>query len=112
MNEPASCSQACASMVKTDGKWLKIAFALIILTIVYNIVEAFVAVCTGYSAESIALVGFGFDSLLEVSAALLMLWRLIEQVRHHSDEVVEQAEARVHRFVGGYVSATSRLYCL
>lgn len=89
-----------ATLVASVGKWLKIAFALVILTIAYNIAEALVAVFTGYSAESIALVGFGFDSLLEVSAAFLMLWRLIEQLRHHSDEAIKEVETTVHRFVG------------
>ncbi len=94
------CSQSCGSERITHGKWLKIAFALVIMTIAYNIAEALVAVFTGYSAESIALVGFGFDSLLEVSAAILMLWRLIEQMRHNNDEAIEHAETAVHRFVG------------
>jgi len=93
--------QACASGgITQDPKWLKIAFALVILTILYNVVEAIIAVLTGYSSESIALVGFGFDSLLEVSAAVLMLWRLIEQVQHRNDDAVEHAETMVHRFVG------------
>ncbi|MBX2860298.1 MAG: cation transporter [Vampirovibrio sp.] len=95
------CNQPCGSTLKTETYWLKIAFILVGLTIVYNIAEAVIAVLTGYSAESIALVGFGFDSLIEVSAALMVLWRLIEQVKHQNDEAVEKAETIVHRFVGG-----------
>lgn len=95
------CGQAYASGgITQDPKWLKIAFVLVILTILYNVAEAVIAVLTGYSSESIALVGFGFDSLLEVSAAVLMLWRLIEQVKHQNDDAVEHAETTVHRFVG------------
>jgi divalent metal cation (Fe/Co/Zn/Cd) transporter len=100
MSKDSCCSQPFGSALKTDNQWLKIAFVLVILTIIYNVAEALVAVFTGYAVESIALVGFGFDSLLEVSAALLMLWRLIEQVRYQSAEAVERAETIVHRFVG------------
>jgi divalent metal cation (Fe/Co/Zn/Cd) transporter len=102
MTKDSCCTELCGSNsnFKPDPKWLKIAFALVSLTIVYNVLEAVLAVWTGEKAESIALVGFGVDSLIEVSAAFLMLWRLIEQVRHHNDEVVERAENRVHRFVG------------
>lgn len=101
MNDQACCNEACGSpRVTTNSKWLKIAFLLVGFTIFYNVAEAGVAVWAGEKAESIALVGFGFDSLIEVSAAAMMLWRLVEQVRHHSDEAVEQAEANVHRFVG------------
>jgi divalent metal cation (Fe/Co/Zn/Cd) transporter len=94
------CNSSCTSEKITNTKWLKIAVILVLLTITYNIAEAVIAVSTGYSVDSIALVGFGFDSLLEVSAAILMLWRLIEQLRHQNDEAVERAESLVHRFVG------------
>ena len=99
MND-SSCSQTCGSRLKTDNQWLKIAFILLILTVIYNVAEALIAVFTGYSADSVALLGFGFDSLLEISASLLMLWRLIEQMRYRSEEAVERAEASVHRFIG------------
>jgi divalent metal cation (Fe/Co/Zn/Cd) transporter len=46
------------------------------LTISWNLVEAFVAVGFGLAAGSIALVGFGFDSLIEVFAASVVIWEL------------------------------------
>lgn len=46
------------------------------LTIGWNLVEAFVAVGAGIVAGSIALVGFGFDSLIEVFAATVVVWEL------------------------------------
>ncbi len=46
------------------------------LTIGWNLVEAFVAVGFGIAAGSIALVGFGFDSLIEVFAATVVVWEL------------------------------------
>lgn len=44
-------------------------------TIGYNLLEAVVAVGAGLVAGSIALTGFGFDSLIEVTAAGALLWR-------------------------------------
>ncbi len=45
-------------------------------TIGWNLLEAFVAVGFGLAAGSIALVGFGFDSLIEVFAASVVIWEL------------------------------------
>ena len=46
------------------------------LTIGWNVVEGVVAVIAGLAAGSISLVGFGLDSGIEVSAALVLAWRL------------------------------------
>lgn len=45
-------------------------------TIGWNVVEAVVAVASGVVAGSIALVGFGVDSSIEVFSASVVLWRL------------------------------------
>jgi divalent metal cation (Fe/Co/Zn/Cd) transporter len=45
-------------------------------TIGYNSLEAVVAVVLGLWAGSIALVGFGLDSVIEVSSGAILLWRL------------------------------------
>jgi divalent metal cation (Fe/Co/Zn/Cd) transporter len=46
------------------------------LTIGWNSVECVGAVAAGIAAGSIALVGFGLDSLVEVFAGSVVLWRL------------------------------------
>ncbi|HYH07093.1 MAG TPA: cation transporter [Thermoanaerobaculia bacterium] len=46
------------------------------LTIAYNLLEGVLAVGAGVLAGSIALVGFGVDSGIEVFASLLLVWRL------------------------------------
>jgi divalent metal cation (Fe/Co/Zn/Cd) transporter len=45
-------------------------------TLAYNSLEGIVALIAGAIAGSIALTGFGLDSLIEVSASLTALWRL------------------------------------
>ena len=45
-------------------------------TIGYNCLEAILAIGAGVVAGSVALVGFGFDSVIEVGSSLAGLWRL------------------------------------
>lgn len=44
-------------------------------SVAYNVVEAVVAVTAGLAAGSVALVGFGLDSVVEVSSGLVILWQ-------------------------------------
>ncbi len=46
------------------------------LTVVWNVVEAVVAIIAGAAASSIALVSFGLDSTVEVMSALVIVWQL------------------------------------
>jgi divalent metal cation (Fe/Co/Zn/Cd) transporter len=81
-------------------RWLRIGQRLVIAALAYNIVEAVIALWAGADAESIALLGFGLDSIIETSAAGLLLWRLQVEGRGADRETVERTERRVHRFVG------------
>ncbi len=45
-------------------------------TVGWNVVEAFVAIGVGVVIGSVALVGFGVDSGIEVISAVALLWRL------------------------------------
>jgi divalent metal cation (Fe/Co/Zn/Cd) transporter len=45
-------------------------------TVGWNVVEAFVAIGAGLLAGSVALIGFGVDSGIEVISAVGLLWRL------------------------------------
>ena len=45
-------------------------------TISWNVAEAVVAIGAGIIAGSVALIGFGVDSSIEVISALGLLWRL------------------------------------
>ena len=44
-------------------------------TITYNVIEAAVALAAGTLASSIALIGFGLDSVIEVSSAAAVAWQ-------------------------------------
>jgi len=47
-------------------------------TVGWNLIEAAVALGAGLFAGSIALIGFGIDSLIETSSGAVLLWRLQE----------------------------------
>src|SRR5512146_310444 len=66
-------------------------------TIAWNSAEAIAALIAGFLAGSIALVGFGLDSVIEISSGAALLWRL----RAEADpERRENAERRALRLVG------------
>jgi divalent metal cation (Fe/Co/Zn/Cd) transporter len=44
-------------------------------TITYNVIEAVAALWAGGAADSSALIGFGLDSVIEVSSALALSWQ-------------------------------------
>lgn len=67
------------------------------ITIGYNVFEAVASLIVGLLAGSVALVGFGADSVIEVSASLAAQWRL--RVDHDADHRA-RAELTAHRIVG------------
>ncbi|MEU7113070.1 cation transporter [Streptomyces sp. NPDC046182] len=48
---------------------------LVAATITYNVIEAVVALTAGTLASSTALIGFGLDSVIEVSSAAAVAWQ-------------------------------------
>jgi divalent metal cation (Fe/Co/Zn/Cd) transporter len=74
------------------------------LTIGWMVLEAAVAVASGVSARSISLIAFGLDSLIELASAVVLIWRLVSELRSGSD-VAEQAESIARRIAGGLLFA-------
>ena len=71
------------------GQWLTYA------TLGYNTLEALVAVAAGLVASSVALIGFGIDSLIELTASLAGLWRLHADVDPVRRVTVERRALRL-----------------
>ena len=65
------------------------------LTIAWNVIEAVVAIGAGLAAGSLALVAFGFDSIIEVLSACVVVWQLRAELRHHYDEDRERRALRL-----------------
>jgi divalent metal cation (Fe/Co/Zn/Cd) transporter len=90
-NLVASLEERRAAAIR-QGRWLQY------VTIAWNSGECLVALIAGFLAGSIALVGFGFDSAIEVTSSLAALWRL----HWDADEARrEAAERHTLRVIGG-----------
>ncbi|HEV7359696.1 MAG TPA: cation transporter [Mycobacterium sp.] len=80
---------------------------LVSATITYNIIEAVVAISAGTVASSSALIGFGLDSLIEVSSAAAVYW----QFSGSDPEARERATLRIIAVsffaLAGYVTVES-----
>lgn len=48
---------------------------MVAATIIYNVIEAVIAIGAGTVAGSVALIGFGLDSLVEVTSAAAVAWQ-------------------------------------
>ncbi len=57
------------------------------VTVAWNSVEALASIAAGFLAGSIALVGFGLDSVIETASGAALLWRL-----HHANDAAERRE--------------------
>ncbi len=64
------------------------------ISVAYNVVEAVIAIAVGLAAGSVALVGFGLDSTVEISSGLIILW----QFAHRMPETRERLALRLMSF--------------
>jgi divalent metal cation (Fe/Co/Zn/Cd) transporter len=78
-------------------------------TLGYNCLEGLIAIGAGVAAGSVALVGFGLDSLIEVSASGAALWRLYSDRdaarRDHAERVTLRTIGVLFLALAAYVAA-------
>ena len=79
-------------------KLYKKALHLEYFTVSYNIIEAIVSIVFGRIANSIALVGFGLDSIVESLSGFVLIWRLRKH-KKISREEEERIEKKAMKFV-------------
>src|SRR5947209_1223557 len=70
------------------GIWIEL------VTILWMTIEASAALIVGFMTYSVSLQGFGIDSLIELLAGGVLLWRLLVEQRGGTLATVEQAERR------------------
>ncbi|MCK9211898.1 MAG: cation transporter [Ignavibacteriaceae bacterium] len=99
----------------TSDRLYKKGLRLEFFTVGYNILEAVAALLLGGIASSIALIGFGLDSIVESLSGGVLIWRL-SKGRTLSKEHEEKIEERAQKFVavtffvlGSYVLVESVL---
>jgi divalent metal cation (Fe/Co/Zn/Cd) transporter len=64
-------------------------------TIAYNSLEGLVSIVAGLIAKSVSLVGFGLDSLIEVTSGAALIWRLHHDLNPSRREHVERTTMRI-----------------
>jgi divalent metal cation (Fe/Co/Zn/Cd) transporter len=83
---PSTPTLSARRRAELNRRSLHLAYA----TAGYNLLEGIVAVAAGATASSTALLGFGLDSFVEVSSALVVIW----QFRAHIPEARERLALR------------------
>ncbi|HEX3642292.1 MAG TPA: cation transporter [Ktedonobacteraceae bacterium] len=69
-----------------QGSWIEL------VTILWMTIEGSCAITVGFATHSVSLQGFGIDSVVELVAGGMLLWRLLVEQRGGSVERVKQAE--------------------
>ena len=91
--------KAKSTHVQPDLAKLKTqALVLVWIGELWNILEAVVALWSGIGAGSVALIGFGLDSILELAVGGILIWRL--QTKWEDEGEEGAAERKAHKLVG------------
>ncbi len=80
--------------VPSRREQVRLGIGIEVVTIVWMVIEAAIALTTGFASRSVSLEGFGIDSIIELIAGGILLWRLLVEARAGSEERVERAERR------------------
>jgi divalent metal cation (Fe/Co/Zn/Cd) transporter len=88
--DPAGPASSTSLSAQDRARLGRRAQLLAAVSVSYNAIEALVAISAGAIASSIALVGFGLDSIVEMSSGLIILW----QFRHPMPKTRERAALR------------------
>lgn len=82
---------------------------IVAVTIGYNLVEAVVAIIAGTLASSVALLGFGLDSTIEVLSAAAVAWQFTRRDPERWEKPTLRVIAVAFFALAAYVTATSIL---
>jgi len=76
------------------GEQVRLGIWIEVVTIAWMTTEASVAISVGFATASVSLQGFGIESIIELIAGTILLWRLLVEQRGGAVEAVERAERR------------------
>jgi divalent metal cation (Fe/Co/Zn/Cd) transporter len=80
------------------------AFRLEYVSLAWMLVEAAVAIGSGIAAGSLIVMAFGIDSLIELTSACVLIWRLTIELKH-GQAFARDAERRAARIGGALLYA-------
>ncbi len=72
---------------------------LAVITVFYNIIEGFVSVFFGVTDETLALFGFGIDSVIEVLSGL-GIWHMVIRIRNNKGENIGDFQKTALKITG------------
>jgi len=87
---------------------IRAAFRIESITIIWMVIEGAVAIGAAIAANSLTLLAFGIDSLIELASAFVLVWRLTVELRN-GQVFAESAERRAAR-IGGVLLFALALY--
>lgn len=82
---------------------------IVAFTIIWNVVEAVVALASGVAASSAALIGFGLDSVIEVASAVAVAWQFTRRDPERWERVTVRAIALSFFALAAYVTVDAVL---
>ena len=94
MAQQAGASSTSVHTQEVRTRQVRLGIWIELLTLLWMVLEAGIALSIGFITYSVSLQGFGIDSIIELIAGSILLWRLLVEQRGSSSEVVEQAERR------------------
>ena len=68
-------------------------------TVLWALLEAIVGIAAAVAAGSVALMGFGIDSVIEVASASVLVWRLLAEQQARDHAAIRRLDAQAHRLV-------------
>src|SRR5438309_3806093 len=93
--------QLAVSQPRERADDVRLALLLTYITLGWMTIEGAASLLLGWASKSLLLEAFGFDSIIELFSASVLLWRLRIEASGRADEArVEAVEHRASRFVG------------
>jgi divalent metal cation (Fe/Co/Zn/Cd) transporter len=93
--------QSAVSQTRERADDVRFALLLTYLTLGWMTIEGAASLLLGWASKSLLLEAFGFDSVIELFSAGVLLWRLRIEASGRADEArVEAVEHRASRLVG------------
>lgn len=77
---------------------------IVFFTITYNVVEAIIAISAGVQASSVALIGFGLDSVIEALSAMAIAWQFTRKDPERWEKATVRAIGIAFFALAAYVS--------
>src|SRR5713101_2929520 len=77
------------------------AIRLEMVTVIWMVIEAFVAIVAAWLARSLLLLAFGVDSGIELISAVVLLWRLRKQASGSPNAERDEATERTASWIAG-----------